>query len=88
MAIENLYPISVAALFDYICNPVNDIDHMWIYHHDEYMGSLFPKQNKPIYQNDELTLLLYIKKDDTLWEPLQERTIVINSVENYAFHYL
>ena len=90
MAIEHLYPRSVIALFEFICNPANDVDHMWIYHHDEYLGSLLPKQNKPTYQDEVLTMLLYIKEESELfWEqPVRERTIVLTTVEDYSFSYV
>jgi hypothetical protein len=90
MAIERFCPTSVAELFDFIRNPANDVDHMWIYHHGEYLGSLLPKQNKPLYVEDELTLLLYIKEEgETFWDqPVRERTIVLTTVEDYAFNYV
>ena len=90
MAIEHLYPRSVAALFEFICNPANDVDHVWIYHQDEYLGSLLPKENKPVYQDEALTMLLYIKEESELfWEqPVRERTIVLTTVEDYSFSYV
>ena len=90
MAIEHFYPKSVIELFEFICNPANDVDHVWIYHHGIYLGSLLPKENKPTYQNEELTMLLYIKEGgETFWEELpQERTIVLTTVEDYSFSYV
>lgn len=90
MAIEHLYPASVLALFEFIYNPANDVDHMWIYHHGIYLGSLLPKENKPTYQNEELTMLLCIKEEgEPFWEQLpQERTIVLTTVDDYSFSYV
>jgi hypothetical protein len=90
MAIEHLYPASLLALFEFICNPANDVDHMWIYQNGIYLGSLLPKENKTTYQNEELTMLLYIKEGgEPCWEqPARERTIVLTTVENYSFSYV
>ncbi len=88
MAIEKFNPISLEHLFEFIKNPLNDLDHMWIFKDYIYLGSILPKMTDPKinYTIEQLSMYVYIKSDHDL---LQEH-IIINSgdLSHYRFDYV
>jgi|688.fasta_scaffold1378026_2 hypothetical protein len=65
MDIELFNPISLEHLLEFIKNPVNDIDHMWIFKNDVYLGSILPKMTDPKinYTVAQLSMSVYIKSE-------------------------
>jgi hypothetical protein len=91
MTIEFFRPTSLAELVEFIKNPINDIDQMWIYKNQDYLGSLLPKIKglHISYTNEQVTMVLYIKKDENIWESeLNEEMIIMNDIAEYSFHYV
>ena len=82
-------PTSLKHLLEFIKNPVNDVDHMWIFLNGIFLGSIMPKITDPMlkyYDLEQLTMSVYIKSDhDLLQEP-----IIINSgdLSQYRFDYV
>jgi hypothetical protein len=89
--IDTFIPTSLEHLVEFIKSPVNDIDQMWIYKNGTYLGSLLPKMKGLDISNtnEEVTMLLYLKNDENIWElQLNEETIVLNNAAEYSFNYV
>ena len=87
MAVETLIKQTLEQLVEFINNPKNDVYHLWVFKNDIYLGSFLPKKfGKIKYALEQITLLLYIKRDDFLCE----ETISINKDEfsEYTFNYV
>ena len=82
-------PTSLEHLVEFI--KTNDIDQMWIYKNGVYLGSLLPKLKGLDISNtnEQVTMLLYLKNDENIWElQLNEEIIVLNNVAEYTFNYV
>ena len=89
MAIEKFAPTSLEHLIEFIKNPVNDIDHMWIYNNGDFLGSIMPKVTDWIltYSNlEQLIMMVYNNNDD---DTLRRNIIINNSdLSHYQFWYI
>jgi len=87
--VATFIPTSLEHLMEFIKN--TDIDQMWIYKNGVYLGSLLPKLKELHISNtnEQVTMLLYIKNDENIWESqLNEEIIVLNNVAEYTFNYV
>jgi len=87
--VATFIPTSLEHLMEFIKN--TDIDQMWIYKNGVYLGSLLPKLKELNISNtnEQVTILLYIKNDENIWESqLNEEIIVLNNVAEYTFNYV
>lgn len=87
MAVQHFRPTSLEHLFEFIKNPVNDVDHMQIYKNNFYLGSLLPKLKglNLSYSDEKVTMVLYIKDDENI---LYEEKVVIDNLNEYGFQYV
>ena len=87
MAIETLRSHSLDHAVEFINDSNNDVHHVWIFKNYVYLGSFLPKVfGKINYDLEQISIMLYIKKD----ERLCEETVVITKDDffKYTFNYL
>lgn len=84
MAIEQIRAASLEALVDFINNPENNIDHIWLYKNGIYIGSFLPKEFGKIYYDlEQISLLLYIDK----YGNLVSETITITNSDFFEYNF-
>jgi hypothetical protein len=85
MAIETLKSNTLDHAVEFINN--NDVDQVWIFKHYVYLGSFLPKVfGKINYDLEQISIMLYIKKEDRLCE----EPVVITKDEffKYTFNFI
>ena len=87
MAVANIKSNTLDGVVAFINDPLNDVDHVWVFKHDIYLGSFLPKVfGKIKYDLECINILLYINKNNTFGEEIIR--ITKDEFSEYSFNYL